>query len=109
MQAAVDHIIAEGEIKAFAEVEVDGSNAAADETIIVGEHHKRKHVDEESPLKKQEVTTDIPTLAANGHRSGEGDVPEGSSVDDSGICFWIFRNVSGYLMVLIFVFISFTR
>lgn len=86
VQAAVDQIVAEGEIKTFAGVEVDGSNATADDTITVAEHHKRKleglepDVDEEAPLKKQEVTTDIHTLAANGHRSGEGDVPEGASV-----------------------------
>lgn len=91
VQVAADQTVAEGEIKALPGVGVDGSNAAADETVTVGESHKRKiedleprNVDEEAPLKKQEVATDLPALAAaDDPRSGEGDVPEGVSVDGS--------------------------
>ncbi|XP_074570884.1 uncharacterized protein LOC141827516 isoform X2 [Curcuma longa] len=84
VQMAADQAVAEGEVKSSPGVKVDGSSAAADETVTVGESHKRKiedleprDADEETPLKKQEVETDFPALAAaDDPRSGEGDVSE---------------------------------
>ncbi|KAG6482198.1 hypothetical protein ZIOFF_058829 [Zingiber officinale] len=87
VQLAVDQAAAE-EVKSSPGVKVDGYSAAADETVTVGESHKRKiedpefrDVGEETPLKKQEVATDFPALAAaDDPRSGEGDIPEADVV-----------------------------
>lgn len=84
----------EEEIETSGEAEgmqINESEAAADEIAAAAGNHKRKHEDLEpsddadgAPAKKQEVSTETPALADVEPRSGNEDVAEGASVEDSG-------------------------
>ncbi|KAG6494074.1 hypothetical protein ZIOFF_049093 [Zingiber officinale] len=83
----------EEEIKTSGEEEamqVNESEAAADEIVAAAGNHKRKHEDlepsddaEDAPAKKQEVSTETLAVADVETRSGNGEVAEDASVEDS--------------------------
>ncbi|XP_042418516.1 far upstream element-binding protein 3-like [Zingiber officinale] len=83
----------EEEIKTSGEEEpmqVNESDAAADEIVAAAGNHKRKHEDlepsddaEDAPAKKQEVSTETLAVADVETRSGNGEVTEDASVEDS--------------------------
>ncbi|XP_074582015.1 uncharacterized protein LOC141838438 [Curcuma longa] len=83
----------EEEIKTSGEAEekqVDESEAAADDIVAAAGNHKRKHDDlepsedaEDAPAKKQEISTETPALTDVEPRSGNGEVAEDASVEDS--------------------------